>query len=226
MRRRLRCAAVLVLVGAALWAAAPLALRQVPLFHVRRVELVGLRYLSPERVLEALAIAPNRNLFDGVRALERRAAAVPGVVRVRVERRLPGTLRVAFVERVPVAFVPAGDGLVAVAEDGALLPYDPAATGLDLPLVRQADSLVVRTLALVRTADSALFQDVQAARLGGDDTVILELGRERVLLRATATTFDIRAVEAVRRHLGAAGRRFDELDVRFAGWVVVRRSGA
>lgn len=226
MTARVRFVALVVLVGAAVWLLAPLLLRQVAFFRVRRVELVGLRYQAPERVLDALAIAADRNLFDRARGLERRAAALPGVVDVRVERRLPGTLRLVFVERLPVAFVPGPEGLVAVDGDGAPLPYDPAATGLDLPLIRRADSVLVSTLALVRVADSVLFQEVDTARLGDHDTVILELGRQQVLLRAIPTTFDIRAVETVRRHLALTRRPFDALDARFAGWVVVRRARA
>lgn len=223
MKRWGRLAAVGVLAAALAWAVAPLALRQVAFFRVRRVELVGLRYRSPESVLTALGLEPDRNVFENNGTVARRATALPGVERVRVERRLPGTLRLVFVERLPVAFVPAPEGLVAVDAEGEALPYDPAATGLDLPLIRQLDSVLVRTLALVRVTDSALFQDVDAARRGAHETVILELERQHVLLRAIPTTFDIRAVGAVRRHLGETRRPFDELDVRFAGWVVVRR---
>jgi hypothetical protein len=54
--------------------------------------------------------------------------------------------------------------------------------------------------------------------------VLLELGPRRVLLRGIPTIDDVQAVAAVRRHLAASGRPYTELDARFEGWVVTRRS--
>lgn len=204
--------------------AAPLVLRHVEFFQVRQVELVGVRYLAPEQVLEAVRLGPDRNLFDDNGPVVQRAAAIPGVVRARVVRRLPATLRIEITERVPVAFVPNSEGLVALDRNGRALPYDPAASGLDLPVVPRVDSLLVGALSVVRMADSSLFQEIDAARRGRGETVILELEQRRVLLQAIPNTDDIRAVGAVRRHLVASGRPFDELDARFAGWIIVRRS--
>ncbi|HKI94928.1 MAG TPA: hypothetical protein VJ992_06520, partial [Gemmatimonadales bacterium] len=39
----------------------PLGLRHVPFFRVRRVELVGVRYLAPDQVIGALGLAPDAN---------------------------------------------------------------------------------------------------------------------------------------------------------------------
>lgn len=215
----------LVLLPVAAWLS-PLALRRVDFFKVRRVELVGVRYLAPETVLEALKLEPDRNLFDDNGPPERRAGAIPGVVRANVRRRLPATLRVELVERVPVAFVPGDSGLVPLDEEARVLPYDPAESGLDLPIVPLIEPAVVRALGVVRLADSALYQEVVAARRGGRNTIILELEQQQVLLQEIPDVGDIRSVEAVRRHLVANGRPFDQLDARFAGWVIVRRGGA
>ncbi len=202
---------------------APWVLRGVDFFRVRQVELVGLRYLAPEQVLEALALARDRNLFDDNGEVARRASTLPGVVAVRIERRLPGVLRVVLVERTPVAFAPGPAGLVPLDGNAHPLPYDPTVTGFDLPVVERPDTVLTRTLSLVRTADSSLFRRVDAVSHGAGESVILELGQRRVLLQATSTVEEIRAVEAVRRHLERTGRPFVTLDARFAGWVVVRR---
>jgi cell division protein FtsQ len=199
-------------------------LRQAPFFRVRRVELVGSRYLAPEQLVARLGLAPDQNLFDDTGDIARRVEQVGGVVRARVERRLPGTLRIVVVERVPVAFAPGPSGLVPLDSTGHELPYDPAATGLALPLVPRVDSLLVRALARVRAADSALYQDVDGARRVEGGAVLLETGRRRVMLRGIPTTDEVRAVAAVRRHLAASGRPYTELDARFEGWVVARRS--
>jgi hypothetical protein len=205
-------------------AGSPVALRHVGFFRVRQVELAGVRYLSPDSVLGALALKHDQNVFDETGGLERRAETLPGVVSATVERKLPGTLRIAILERVPVAFAPGPDRMVALDGDGHALPYNPAGTSLDLPIIERIDSLLVRTLSVVRLADSAMFQDVDGARRGQLGGVTLELSSARVLLQGVPTPEDMRTVGAVRRHLASTGRRYDELDARYEGWVVVRRS--
>src|SRR6185295_16534033 len=138
---------------------------------------------------------------------------------------LPGTLRVTIVERVPVALVPGPQAMTVLDCDGRPLPYDPAATGVDLPIVERQDSLLTAVLCAVRAADTALFQAVDGARhAGGAGAVTLEMGAQRVIVRSAPGTDDIRAVGAVRRTLAATGRPWDELDARYAGWVVVRKA--
>jgi cell division protein FtsQ len=166
----------------------------------------------------------DQNLFDDTGEIGRRAERVAGVVSARVERRLPGTVRVVVVERVPLAFVPAATGLVALDADGRTLPYDPAATGLELPLIPQPDSLVLGALARVRAADSTMYQEVESAQRGPAGSVMLELGQRRVVLRGEPAPEEVQAVAAVRRQLAATGRPYAELDARFAGWIVARRS--
>src|SRR5215210_2208734 len=89
--------------------AAPLALRHVGFFRLRQVEVVGVRYLAPDSMLNELAIRADQNVFDDTGEIQARAAGIAGVVNVTIQRRLPGTLRISVVERVPVAFVPEAD---------------------------------------------------------------------------------------------------------------------
>ncbi|MCH7873740.1 MAG: FtsQ-type POTRA domain-containing protein [Gemmatimonadetes bacterium] len=213
-----------VAAAGALAVTAPLLLRQIPFFRVRQVELVGLRYLAAERVLDALALQPDQNLFDPVGEAIRRVQGMAGVVEARIERRLPGTLRVTLVERVPAAFVSGPTGMIPLDCDARPLPYDPTRGGLDLPLVGRADRRLVRTLCIVRASDLTMYRNVNWARAAGEDGVALDLGWQRVFLRMLPTTDEIKAVGAVQRHLEAVGDTAAELDARFAGWVVARRS--
>jgi hypothetical protein len=222
---------VLVVAGGALTlglvvAFSPWVLRRASFFRVRQVELVGVEHHSPSRLLEALALEPDRNLFESLTDIEERAAALPGVVTAKAKRRMPGTLTIVVEERVPVAFVPTSTGLLALDAEAHPLTYDPTETGLDLPIVQRADSVLARVLATVWAADSTLYGHVDAARRGSDDVVILEIGSTEVILRKEPTIDEIRAVELVRRHLTATGRPYDELDARFEGRVIVRGSGA
>lgn len=228
MTRRTAVALVAIVLVVSAWAV-PASLRRMPFFQVRQVELIGVRYLAPDSVLEHLGLSRTQNLFDEAEPIETRAAQMAGVVSARVDRRLPGTLRVTIVEQVPVAFVPGPERLVAMDGDGNALPYNPTASGLDLPMVARADSQLLRSLAVVRTADSTVFRDVDSARRrtakGGDVVLDLGKGARRVVFDGTPTPDDVRAVSAVRRHLAQTGRPYRELDARYQGWVVVRRSG-
>lgn len=200
----------------------PVALREVAFFRVRRVEVVGARYLAPERIVEGLGLAADQNLFDPLGDAEQRVAAVPGIVRVAIGRRPPGTLRVTVVEREPAGLVPSRSGLVPVDCDASALPYDPARSGLALPVVERADSVLLRALCVVRATDSALYAAVQAVRTGGGGSVILDLEEQRIRLNGAPSTVDIEAVGLVRQHLEETGRAFAELDARYEGLVFAR----
>ncbi|HEU5217866.1 MAG TPA: hypothetical protein VFU23_04365, partial [Gemmatimonadales bacterium] len=54
-------------------------LKKVSFFSVKRVELVGARYLTPATIAHALAIPKGTSIFDATGPLQRRAAQVTGV---------------------------------------------------------------------------------------------------------------------------------------------------
>lgn len=203
-------------------ALSPFLARRMQFFRVRQIEVVGARYLEPQRIAEALALSGDQNVFDPVGDAERGVEAVPGIVRARITRRVPGTLRVTVVEREPIALAPGREGMVPLDCDGGRLPYDPAQAGLALPIAERADSGLVRALCVVRAADPALYADVHAVRVGGGGSVMLELDGQRVRLSGTPSTRDVEAVVLVRQHLEATGRTFTELDARFDGLVFAR----
>jgi cell division septal protein FtsQ len=206
-----------------LWLAGPPALRSVTAFRVRAVEVMGARQLSSRAVVAALRLGPGASLFDPSGALAERVRALPGVLDARIERRLPGTLRVVLREAEPVAFVPGARGLVPVDVRGVLLPFDPARTPLDLPIVVTSDSAVLGVLGLVQAVDAGLYQEITVARRLARGDVALELGSRRVLVARDAGPEVIQAVVLVRRDLAARKRPYAELDARYAGQVVVRR---
>jgi len=226
MKTRIVVGVAGVVLGVLVIASGPWVLRSIPFFSVRQVELRGVRYHSPERLLQALNIAPDQNLFDSLREIEERTLLLPGVVSARAKRRLPGTLTIEVGESVPVAFVPTSTGLLAIDEDATPLTYDPTLTGLDLPIVQTADTALARVLAAVRSADSVLFECVDAARFATGNAVMLQLGATSVILRNEPTADEILAVALVRRSLASSGKTYDELDARFDGRVLVRGSGA
>lgn len=207
------------------WFAAPAALRHVAFFRVRQIELVGVRNLAPDVVIAALRLPAAASVFTDTQILADRVRGVPGVAAARVVRRLPTTLEVELTEVEPAALVPGprGASLVVVDAAGRALPFDPARTGLDLPIAASADSGIAGVLALVQAVDPALSHTITGARGFARGDVLLEMGSRRLLLTRDAGPEVIRAVVLVAQDLAAKGRPYVELDARFAGQVVVRR---
>ena len=211
--------------GAALWFGLPRALSGLAYFRVRRVEIAGLQYLDPAKVIDALQLGPNASVFDDPAPLARRVSTLSGVTSVDVSRRLPGTLQVEVAETPPVALASRGDRLALLDGKGRVLPYDPLRSAPDLPFAATGDAVVAGVLARVREADPDLFARVGAAWRVGPD-VVLEVGGRHLWFGAQVSAEDIRAVMAVEQALARTGRPYQELDGRFAGQVIVRRTRA
>lgn len=225
MRRRL----VLALAGAAValggLALTPRVLRPMAFFRVRQIELLGVRYVSPDDVLESLQLRPDQSVFDDLDVLEERASRVGGVVQARVKRVLPGTLRVEVSERIPIAFAPGPEGFVTLDALARPLPFDPTTSAVDLPIVARPDTLLVGALGAVRFASRDLYDEVDWVETvrGGGGGVRLVLGDRRILMPAVPAVSDVDAMLAVRELLARSGSEYEELDARYGGWVVVRR---
>lgn len=215
-----------VLVALALWPAALPALRRLAFFRVRQVELVGVRNLDPAEVLAALRLRRAASVFDDTRLLADRVRGLDGVADARVLARPPAVLKVIVREVEPVALVAAPGGMVAVDGGGRPLPFDPARTGLDLPLAPAADSAVCDVLARIQAFDPVLFHEIDGARRIARGDVLLELGSHRVLLGRAAGPEVMQAVVLVARDLAAKARPYVELDARYANQVVVRRKAS
>lgn len=211
--------------GAAMWWAVPQVSQEVRFFRVRRIELVGLKHLTPGAVIDGLRLSPSASIFDDLAPLRARAGRVPGVASAAVERRWPGTIRVTLAETAPVAVLSAGSRMVAIDARGRRLPFDPAASAPDLPVVATADAVVAGFLGRVQDSDMQFFSGISAAWRVRED-VVLEIGGRRVWLRPDASREVLRAVTAVTEDLVRKRREYRELDGRFAGQVIVRGRGA
>jgi hypothetical protein len=211
--------------GLALWFGLPRLLRGLDFFRVRQVEIAGLQYLEPAKVIGALKLSRTASVFDDPAPLARRVLAMPGVRTAEVGRRLPGTLAVELVEATPVALASRGDGLVLLDARGRVLPFDPLRSAPDLPLAANGHPAVTAVLGRVRESNPDLYARIGAAWRVGPD-VVLEVGGRRLWFGAQVSAEEIRAVMAVEQALARTGRSYQELDGRFAGQVIVRRKRA
>lgn len=222
VRRILIVAAIPLVVTAPWWG--PLVLRRFRFFEVRRIEVVGARYLAPTTITAALGLTSGASVWEDKGGMERRVRTLGGIETVRVSRRLPSTLRVEVTEVEPVALAQGPTGLVPVARDGRPLPYDPALGPVDAPVVERAAAPLIAALATVQETDPGLYADVAAARTDGGEggEVVLELDNGRLRLATPVDPAVVHAVAAVRRDLRNHGQAWRELDGRFNGWVVAR----
>ena len=221
--------AVVALIASPWWGRA--LLRQLDFFRVRRVEIDGARYVSPDEIVSRLRIDTTQSLFDDVGPLEKRVRQHPSVRDVRIERKLPGTLLVKITENPPVAFVQAASGLVAVDAAGRSLPVDPATADVDLPVLAVRDTLTLRVLGEVREQLPALFARIGEVRRlprGTSFYLLFHLTESPtslahdVLALGDVTADRLSDIVPVEQDLARRKLRATELDLRFRDQVIAR----
>lgn len=206
----------------ALVLAAPIGLRHMSYFRVRRVEVVGARYVQPSALQDALALDSTVTIWHNLNALAARVRKHPQVKTATISRKLPGTLVLTIVENLPVAFIATGDGMQALDREGRPLPIDPSTTPVDLPIVAKRDTLVLHMLDGLRALDAALFARVSEVRW--DDKGGLRVLLSGLSVRALADCTPARFAEVipVEQDLVRRGHRATELDLRYRDQIVAR----
>ncbi len=233
LKRRFRLAGIAMLalgaVASPWWGRA--ALRHLDFFRVRRVEIDGARYVSPDEIVSRLRIDTAQSLFDDVGPLEKRVREHPSVRDVRIERKLPGTLLVRITENLPVALVQAANGLVAVDATGRSLPINPATADVDLPVLAVRDTLTLRVLGSVREHSPALFARIGEVRRyprGSSFYLLFKLTESPgntahdVLAAGDITADRLSDIVPVEQDLARRKLRATELDLRFRDQVIAR----
>ena len=220
LRRVTRIALLLAIVASPWWGR--LALRQLDFFHVRRVELRGVRYALPDEIVSRLRVDTTASVWDDVSPLEARVREHPQVREVRIRRRLPGTLVVHVTENPPVALVNTPRGLVVTDAAGDSLPVDPTTMDVDLPVLATRDTLLLRLLGEVQAEAPALFARVSEATRASRGGVVLHLSEFRIVADTSVTAARLAEVLPVELDLARRAWRAEEIDVRFRDQVVVR----
>lgn len=144
-------------------------------FDLRAVSVEGTRYLSPETVMERLQLDTMRSVWDDTGPLAARLRTMPQVAGVEISRRLPGTLVVKIRENLPVALAPSPRGFEAVDTAGVVLPVDPTAEDLDLPIARQRDAPILSLLGEIRSGDPMLYRRISEVARDGKSSLVLRL---------------------------------------------------
>jgi hypothetical protein len=219
----------------------PRALSEVEAFRVREIRLRGERFLTHGAAVESLDLAPGASVWDDTSILEERLARHPLIREASVHRRFPGALLVKVVEAEPVALFP-NPTLEPVDAGGRILPIDPVAHKLDLPIVASAESEGPGSLTAggLRTLAGEVHRLAQGdpelhARIS--DFTLNRRGDVQARLADPQVTLHFRPglssgqIHTGLRVLSDVRGRFDEgrvedLDLRFENQVVVRLEGA
>jgi cell division protein FtsQ len=224
LTRRLKLAlvgiVVLLIAGSPLWT--PLIMRRMAFFHVRRIEILGARYVAPSDILARLHVDTLASVWDPTARLAARVEAHPGIQRVLVRRRLPGTLVVEVTERVPVALVQAKDGFRVYDERGSALPIDPSQVTVDAPIVAQRDAALLRLLGAMRVDMPVLYARLSAASRVGKDELLLELDSQLVRAMLDVTLERLAEIEPIEADLARKQVRVAEIDLRYRDQVIAR----
>jgi len=223
-RSRLRRGAVALaalLVLASPWWARLIASR-LSFFRVRRVEIVGIRYLSPNDILTRLRVDTTRSVWDDPTPLERRVAAHPQVANVSISRRLPGTLVVNVVENMPIAMVSTDRGFLVFDERGRQLPLDPSQVPVDLPIAARRDTTLFRLLAQVKAERPRVFARLDDVSRVGDRELLLHFKSLQVRAMLDVTPDRLAEIFPVEADLAKRQARVAELDLRFRDQVIAR----
>lgn len=200
----------------------PRVLAELSFFRLRRVQVVGARYVAADSIVALLGVDTTRSIWDETDELAARVRKHPQVSDVEIGRRAPGTLVVTITERVPVAFVPTARGLEPLDAAGRVLPIDPSRVHVDLPVVARRDTAVLRLLGELRERSPQLYQRVSAARRAGRGEIVLELGAVNVRAMDDVSVERLGDILPVEADLARRQARAVELDLRYRDQVIAR----
>lgn len=201
---------------------APLVMRRMAFFRVRRVEIVGAHYVAPSDILSRLNVDTLASIWDPTKPLATRIGEHPEIQTVDVGRKLPGTLVVEVTERIPVALVPASGGFRVFDERGVALPIDPTRVAVDVPVLAQRDTALLRLLGELREGLPALYARLSELRRTGRSEIVLQLKTGAVRAMQDVTLERLADIDPVEADLARKQLRVVEIDLRFRDQVIAR----
>ncbi len=164
--RNVTAALVLVALGAWAWRHTQSNAR----FAVRAVDVIGARHTPSAELQRITDSYVGANLFKiDIASVRQELRGLPWVSRIEIEKRLPDTLRITIVERVPAALLQTSRGIEYVDDEGfPFAALSPVVGDPDLPLIVDAagPELVrcVEMLRSLRKQDPVLYSRVSEVR--------------------------------------------------------------
>jgi cell division septal protein FtsQ len=216
----LGAAGAAIVLTSPLWG--PPIMRQMDFFRIRRVEILGAKYLTSAEILGRLGVDTTMSVWDPTEPLAERIAAHPQVLTAKIRRKLPGTVVVEVTERIPIAFVPTAQGLGVYDERGNALPIDPSKALVDAPVLAARDTALLRLLAAIRVELPDLYARVSEVLRVGSDQLLLRLDTAPVRAMADVTVDRLGEIAPVEADLARRQLRVAEIDLRYRDQVIAR----
>lgn len=211
---------LIVLLGSPFWG--PLLLRQLSFFRVRKVEIIGARYVSAAELMDRLHVDTTVSVWDPTTPLVARLAADPQLRKVSIRRKLPGTLVVEIQESLPIALVSTNDGLRVYDERGILLPIDLVRTPIDAPILPQRDLGLLHLLGVLRNEAPTLYDRLSEIRITARDEVLLQFAGTPVRAMRDVSPARLAEIAPVEDDLARRGLHAAEIDLRYRDQVIAR----
>ena len=212
--------AALVVLASPWWAR--LIASRMSYFRVRRVEIVGVRYIAPSDILARLRVDTTHSVWEDPTPLEKRVAGHPQVREATITRRLPGTLVVSVVENLPIAMVSTERGFLVFDERGRQLPLDPSQVPVNVPIAARRDTALFRLLARVRADRPKVFDRLSDVTRVGEREVLIHFDALPVRAMLDVTPDRLAEIFPVEADLAKRQARVAELDLRFRDQVIAR----
>jgi len=198
-----------------------------PALELERFEINGARRARTRDVLAVLVPYQGRNLLLlNLAPIAAAVEKVPWVERVTVSKELPHGLRIAIVERTPIAFCRRGASLFWLDTRGVIIaPYDPREAAADFPIVTASDDRLPGAAALLVALQknfpsyAATVSEIWALSSGGFGIMDGTLRVPLEVLGADAPE-KIRALFSLKPEMDARGIQPKVIDLRFDRRVV------
>jgi cell division protein FtsQ len=197
-------------------------MRRMNFFRVRRLEIVGTRYIASSDIVTRANVDTTRSVWDPTAPIAVRVKGHPGVQTVVVSRKLPGTLVITVTEYQPIALVPGPQGFRVFDERGVALPIDPSRVDVDAPVLATADVPLLRLLAGIRGAIPDFYARVSELKRVGKYELLFQVGDMPVRAMAGVSVDELNQVAPVEDDLRKRAVRAIELDLRYKDQIIAR----
>lgn len=183
-----------------------------PLLSVRTVTVEGATSVPKQDILDRLDIPAGRPLVRvDTAAAAQRAASIPALASVRVQRQYPSTVQVTVEERIALAFFDSADGthlLDATGVDFATAPPPPGVVRLVTESPIYGDPVTKDALSVLDSLPALLRDQVVEVRAQTLSDISILLGDGRTLVWGNAGNSDRKAAVAIAL-LSQPGQIFD-----------------
>jgi len=99
-----------------------LVILRLPIFNIQDISITGLDKVMPDEVLAAAGLREGMSIWKlSPSEIDKRVSSLPRVAEVRVERNLPGSLKIAVVEKYPLAIITYHGSYLELASDGLII---------------------------------------------------------------------------------------------------------